>query len=289
MASRQQIKSRIKSVKNTRQITKAMQLVAASKLRRAQTAAERPMQYSLLARQMLTRLRQLEAASEFEWFTARPIKRRYLVVISSHLGLAGAYDGNIIRRLLAEAKRDRDAGIETYIIAVGRKVAQAAARVQGLHVEAVYNDLPDRPNADDLRPLLNQVVDSFVRGDADDIDIVYTHFISTVNTEVRVQQVLPAGFAEAELDEELSTAEAEPNATELLAAVTVQLLESQLYQAILEAIASEQSMRMLAMKNATDNASDIVDALTLEFNNARQAAITQELAEISGGAEALNG
>lgn len=289
MASRQQIKSRIKSVKNTRQITKAMQLVAASKLRRAQMAAERPMQYSLLARQMLTRLRQLEAASEFKWFTARPVKRRYLIVISSHLGLAGAYDGNIIRRLLAEAKRDRDAGIETVVIAVGRKVAQAAARVQGLSVEAVYNDLPDRPTSDDLRPLLNQVIDSFVRGDADDIDIVYTHFISTVNSEVRVQQVLPAGFAEVELDEEQATAEAEPSASELLEAVTIQLLESQLYQAILEAIASEQSMRMLAMKNATDNAGDIVDALTLEFNNARQAAITQELAEISGGAEALNG
>lgn len=289
MASRQQIKSRIKSVKNTRQITKAMQLVAASKLRRAQDAAERPMQYSLLARQMLTRLRQLEAASEFEWFTARPVKSRYLIVISSHLGLAGAYDGNIIRQLLVEAKRDRDAGVETVVIAVGRKVAQAASRVRGLRVEAVYNDLPDRPNADDLRPLLNQVVDSFVRGDADDIDIVYTHFISTVNTEVRVQQVLPAGFAEAELGEEMASAEAEPSATELLEAVTVQLLESQLYQAILEAIASEQSMRMLAMKNATDNAGDIIDALTLEFNNARQAAITQELAEISGGAEALNG
>ena len=110
-----------------------------------------------------------------------------------------------------------------------------------------------------------------------------------MSSEVRVQHVLPAGFEETQLDEELASAEAEPNAFELLEAVTLQLLESQLYQAILEAIASEQSMRMLAMKNATDNASDIVDALTLEFNNARQAAITQELAEISGGAEALNG
>lgn len=289
MASRQQIKSRIKSVKNTRQITKAMQLVAASKLRRAQSAAERPMQYSLLARQMLTRLRQLEEAGQFLWFNARPVKRRYLVVISSHLGLAGAYDGNVIRRLIQEVKADRDAGIETSIIAVGRKVAQAAARIQGLHIEAIYNDLPERPTSDDLRPLLSQVVGHFADGEADAVDIVFTHFISTVNTDVRVQHVLPAGFEEAELNEELASAEAEPNATELLEAVTLQLLESQLYQAILEAIASEQSMRMLAMKNATDNASDIVDALTLEFNNARQAAITQELAEISGGAEALAG
>ncbi len=289
MASRQQIKGRIKSVKNTRQITKAMQLVAASKLRRAQTAAEKPMQYSLLARQMLTRLRQLESASEFEWFKARPVKRRYLVVISSHLGLAGAYDGNVIRRLIQEVKADRAAGIETSIVAVGRKVAQAAARINGLHIEAVYNDLPERPSSDDLRPLLSQVVGHFADGDADAVDIIYTHFISTVNTEVQLRNVLPAGYEEAALDAETAQAEAEPNAPALLEAVTLQLLESQLYQAILEAIASEQSMRMLAMKNATDNASDIVDALTLEFNNARQAAITQELAEISGGAEALNG
>jgi F-type H+-transporting ATPase subunit gamma len=110
-----------------------------------------------------------------------------------------------------------------------------------------------------------------------------------VNTEVQLRRVLPAGFEEAEISEDLSQADAEPSAPELLEAVTLQLIESQLYQAIIESIASEQSMRMLAMKNATDNASDIVDALTLEFNNARQAAITQELAEISGGAEALNG
>lgn len=289
MASRQQIKGRIKSVKNTRQITKAMQLVAASKLRRAQTAAEKPMQYSLLARQMLTRLRQLESANEFEWFHARPVKRRYLVVISSHLGLAGAYDGNVIRRLIQEVKADRAAGIETSIVAVGRKVAQAAARINGLHIEAVYNDLPERPSSDDLRPLLSQVVGHFADGDADAVDVIYTHFISTVNTEVQLRHVLPAGYEEVDVDAETAQAEAEPNAPALLEAVTLQLLESQLYQAILEAIASEQSMRMLAMKNATDNASDIVDALTLEFNNARQAAITQELAEISGGAEALNG
>lgn len=289
MASRQQIKGRIKSVKNTRQITKAMQLVAASKLRRAQSAAERPMQYSLLARQMLTRLRQLEDAAQFHWFTARPVKHRYLVVISSHLGLAGAYDGNIIRRLLQEVQDDRAKGVKTSIIAVGRKVAQAASRIHDLHIEAIYNDLPDRPTSDDLRPLLSQVVGHFADGEADAVDVVFTHFISTVNTEVQVRRVLPAGFEEAEMDEETAQADAEPNAPELLEAVTLQLLESQLYQAILEAIASEQSMRMLAMKNATDNASDIVDALTLEFNNARQAAITQELAEISGGAEALNG
>jgi F-type H+-transporting ATPase subunit gamma len=288
MASRQQIKSRIKSVKNTRQITKAMQLVAASKLRRAQESAEKPAQYALLARQMLTRLRQLDGADHFSWFAYRPVRRRYIVVIASNLGLAGAYDGNIVRQLIAEAKKDRDEGIETSVICVGRKVAQAASRIAGLKIVAVYHDIPEHPTADDLRPLLGQVVGHFADGEVDAVDLIYTHFISTIKTAPQVQRILPAGFHEEVLDEELSIAEAEPSAELLLEAVTLQLLESQLYQAMLESIASEQSMRMLAMKNATDNAGEIIDDLTLEFNNARQAAITQELAEITGGAEALN-
>ncbi len=289
MASQQQIKGRIKSVKNTRQITKAMQLVASSKLRRAQEAAAKPAQYALLARQMLTRLKMLDGADEFSWFMERPIKSRYLVVIASNLGLAGAYDGNVIRQLLDEVKKDREAGIETAVICIGRKVTQAVSRVAGLKIEAVYNDIPEHPTSDDLRPLLGQVVGHFADGEADAVDIIYTHFISTIKSETRVLRALPAGFQNEEIDEELSIAEAEPNASTLLQVVTLQLLESQLYQAILEAIASEQSMRMLAMKNATDNAGEIIDDLTLEYNNARQAAITQELAEISGGAEALNG
>lgn len=266
-----------------------MQLVAASKLRRSQESAEKPAQYALLARQMLTRLRQLEGAEAFTWFTGRSVKRRYLVVVASNLGLAGAYDGNIIRQLIVEVKKDRAAGIETSIICIGRKVSQAAARIAGLKIEAVYNAIPEHPTSDDLRPLLGQVVGHFADGEADAVDIIYTHFISTIKTEPRVLRILPAGFQEEKLDEALAIAEAEPSAPLLLEAVTLQLLESQLYQAILESIASEQSMRMLAMKNATDNAGEIIDDLTLEFNNARQAAITQELAEISGGAEALNG
>jgi F-type H+-transporting ATPase subunit gamma len=289
MASRQQIKSRIKSVKNTRQITKAMQLVAASKLRRSQDAAERPAVYARLARQMLTRLRQLDGAEQFTWFNVRPVKKRYLVVIASNLGLAGAYDGNIIRQLIVEVKMDREAGIETSIICIGRKVGHAAARIADLHIEAIYDALPEHPNSDDLRPLLGQIVGHFADGEADAVDLIYTHYISTINTVAAIQRVLPAGFHEEELSDQLSIAEAEPSPLLLLEAVTLQLLESQLYQAVLEAIASEQSMRMLAMKSATDNAGGIIDDLTLAFNNARQAAITQELAEISGGAEALNG
>jgi len=288
MASRQQIKRRIGSVRNTRQITKAMQLVAASKLRHAQEAVLKPRAYAELAREILTRLRQLAAdESEFKLFTARPVKRRLLIVVTSDLGLAGAYDASVIRTMLALVKSDRDQGLQTSVITIGRKAAQATSRISDLEVEAVYTKMPDRPTADDLRPILSSVVGLFADRIVDQVDLLYTQFVSSISSQVRVQRILPAGFEEAELNDEMTHADVEPSADALLRAASLQLLESQLYQAFLESIASEQSMRMLAMKNATDNASDLIDDLTLAYNNARQAAITQELAEITGGAEAL--
>ncbi|HSW66428.1 MAG TPA: ATP synthase F1 subunit gamma [Bacillota bacterium] len=288
MASRQQIKRRIGSVRNTRQITKAMQLVAASKLRHAQEAVVRPRAYAELAREILTRLRQLAADdSEYKLFTARPVKRRLLIALTSDLGLAGAYDANVIRSLITEAQADRAKGVKTSVIAIGRKAAQAASHISGIDVEAAYSKMPDKPTADDLRPILSSVVGLFADGTVDQVDLIYTKFISSISQQVQQQRLLPAGFDEVELDDELAHADVEPDAASLIKAATLRLLEAQIYQGFLEAIASEQSMRMLAMKNATDNASDIIDDLTLEYNNARQAAITQELAEITGGAEAL--
>jgi F-type H+-transporting ATPase subunit gamma len=288
MASRQQIKRRITSVKNTKQITRAMQMVAASKLRHAQDAVNRPREYARLARIMLTRLRQLAADdSEFHLFTPRPVKRRLLIVIAGDQTLAGAYNANVIRRMIQELIADRDKGIKTSVIAIGKQSAHAATRLSGVEVEAVFQELPDKPSANDLRPILGTAVNLFVDGKVDAIDMIYTQFQSTVNQVVTMQKFLPAGFDQEELTEELSHAEIEPSAEVLLKNATLRLLESQIYQALLDGVASFNAMRMLAMKNATDNASDIIDDLTLEFNNARQAAITQELAEITGGAEAL--
>lgn len=287
MASRQQIKRRIGSVKNTRQITKAMQLVAASKLRRAQEAVQRPRAYAELARRILTRLRRLGEDGEFRLFTARPVRRRLIIVITSDLGLAGAYDANVLRTLITEAKADKAAGVSTSVVAIGRKAARSTAHIAGLDVESVYTALPDHPSADTLRPILSSVVGRFADGEVDAVDIIYTKFVSSITTQVQLQRILPAGFDEIELAEDEVHADVEPSAAALLEAASLQLLEAQLYQAFLEAAASEQSMRMLAMKSATDNASDLIDDLTLEYNNARQAAITQELAEITGGAEAL--
>lgn len=290
MASRQQIKQRIGSVKSTKQITKAMQLVAASKLRRAQDAAQGPRAYAAMARQILARLRESAAGEgEFHLFTERPVKDRLLIVITSDRGLAGAYNANVIRRMLQELKADREKGIATSVVAIGKQAAHAASRIQGLEVRAVYQELPDKPDADTLRPILSSVVGLFADGIVDAVDIVNTKFISTISQEVQVQRLLPAGLDTIETPDEVKSPAAtiEPSPEVLLRSTTLRLLDAQIYQALLEAAASEHSMRMIAMKNATDNASDIIDDLTLEYNNARQAAITQELAEITGGAEAI--
>jgi F-type H+-transporting ATPase subunit gamma len=290
VASRQQIKRRIGSVRNTRQITRAMQLMSASKLRRAQDAVMGPREYSAVARAMLTQLRKLsENDLSSGLFEKREIKNRMIIAITSNQGLAGAYDPNVIRRLLKELTTDRKNNVKSTVISVGRKGTRAVSRLNGVEVAAVYNELPEKPEASDLRPVLTTIVDRFTAGDVDAVDIIFTRFKSTMSQELTVQRLLPAGFEELETDDDIAHATVEPSLEELVRAATLRLLEAQIYQARLEAVASEQSMRMIAMKNATDNASDLIDDLTLEFNNARQAAITQELAEISGGAEALNG
>jgi F-type H+-transporting ATPase subunit gamma len=290
MASRQQIKQRIGSVKSTKQITKAMQLVAASKLRRAQEAVVGPRTYAEMAREILVRLRHNGAGEgEFHLFVERPIKQRLLIVITSDRGLAGAYNSNTIRRMIAEIKADRDKGIKTFVVTIGKQAAHAASRIQGLEIKALYQELPDKPDADTLRPILTSVVGLFADEIVDAVDIINTKFISTIVQRVQVVRLLPAGLDlnDQEVSDDIAEATVEPSVEVLLRSVTLRLLDAQIYQALLEAAASEHSMRMLAMKNATDNASDIIEDLTLEYNNARQAAITQELAEITGGAEAM--
>jgi F-type H+-transporting ATPase subunit gamma len=291
MASRQQIKRRITSIRSTRQITRAMQLISASKLRKAQLAVQEPREYARVAREMLASLRTLavQEGGLGLMFRERPIKKRLIIAISSDRTLAGAYNGNIIRKMYKEAEADKRAGIKTAVITLGRQVSNAATRVKDIEVVAAYNEFPEHPTANDLRPILLTAIKQFVAGDIDKVEILFTHFVSTVTQAAELQQILPAGFDEVETPPEMEYAEVEPSLEVLVESAAARLLEAQLYQAVLESVASEHSMRMVAMKNATDNANDLIDDYTLVYNNARQAAITQELAEISGGAEALNG
>ncbi len=287
MASRQQIKGRIKSVKNTKQITKAMELVAASRMRRAQEAVNRTRLFGQLSRELLSRLRQLVRVDEYELFKTRPIKARLLIVISSDRGLAGAYNSNILRLYLSQLQADKKAGIDSHSIIIGRQAASFAAKLKSTEVMGVYQNIPDTPGSNELLPIIRTVVDSFRSGKVDAVDILYTHYHTSINQEATLIRLLPAGFETVEVTGDLGVAEFEPSAEVVLEVAVLRLIETQLLQTLLDSIASEHSMRMLAMKNATDNATELVDDLTLVYNNARQAAITQELAEITGGAEAI--
>jgi len=281
------IKNRINSVKNTRQITKAMELVAASKLRRAQEAAARSALYAKTAREVLTHLRSTGETDAIALYEERHVKNRLYIVVSSDRGLAGAYNSNVFKKLSEGIKADNAAGIGVKTLAIGRKAGRFVARLKGVDTLGAYEDFPDDPNGNDLQPIIATAVREFTDGRVDAVSVIYTDYVSSVVQNAESVQMLPAGFEDVAVPEGMKHASFEPSATAVLETITLRLLESQLLQFVLDAKASEYSMRMLAMHNATDNAGGIIDDLTLEMNKARQAYITQELAEITGGAEAM--
>lgn len=288
MASTRQLKQRIRTVKNTKQITKAMQLVAASKMRRAQDADKASAPYARAASELLTYLSGQGETNDHPLFQQRQIKSRLLILIAADKGLAGAYNSNVFKSYVRELREDDKNGIRNETIAIGRRAAQFVARLKDTEVVGVYEDLADQPSGSELHAILTTARDKFVSGQVDAVDIVYTQFISSITQQVIQQRILPAGFETTEVSTQISSALYEPSVPEVLDGVTQRLVEAQIFQAMLDARASEWSMRMIAMKSATDNASELADDLTLEMNKARQSAITQELAEISGGVEAMN-
>lgn len=287
MASIRQLKSRIRSVKSTKQITKAMELVAASKMRRAQEADKASAPYTKAANELLSFFASQGITDEHPLFQVRPVKNRLLIVIAADRGLVGAYNSNIFKAFIRELEADKKAGIGNTSITVGRRVSQFVTRLKDVGVDGVYENLPDQPTGAELRAILDTAITKFETGEVDAVDVVYTEFISSINQRAVVKRVLPAGFVETEVSEKVQDALYEPNAQVVLDGVAYRLVEAQIFQALLDAKASEYSMQMIAMKNATDNASELVDDLTVAMNKVRQSAITQELAEISGGVEAL--
>jgi len=290
MASTIVLKRRISSIKNTRQITKAMQLVSASKLRRAQEYAQASRAYADLANELLARIGGIAEVERQPLFAKRAVKTRLYVVITSNSGLAGAYNANVLKRLTAAVRTDQSEKVATRVIAIGSKGAQFVRRIREIDLLAAFPGFGDQPTANDLRPVLNTVVDQYKDGEVDDVQVLYTKFKSTVSQEAQSLQLLPAQATKAaDGVKTIANGNFEPNVETVIDQVATRLIEAQVWQALLESIASEHAMRMVAMKNATDNAKDLIDDYTLELNTARQAAITQELAEITGGAEALNG
>lgn len=287
MASTITLKRRITSIKNTRQITKAMELVSASKLRRAQEYAQRSRDYRDLAYDLLRKLNAMSEVERMPLFRKREVKNRLYIVITSNTGLAGAYNANVLK-LLTNGLREDQGKTKGHVITIGSKGAQFVRRLSGVDLMAAYPPFGDQPTANDVRPLLNTIIQQYVDEQIDDVRILYTEFKSNLVQQAQVLQLLPAPLLDVDSDK-VDISNFEPDVETVVHEVTTRLIEAQLWQAVLEALASEHAMRMLATKNATDNANDLIDDYTLELNTARQAAITQELAEITGGAEALNG
>lgn len=289
MPSTRALKTRIRSVKSTKQITKAMQLVAASKMRKAQEAESASAPYTRTANEILTHLASQGVTDQHPLYRVRDeIKSRLLIVVATDKGLAGAYDANILKRYTSHLIEDNKAGVSNETITIGRRASRFVSKLKDTKVVAAYQDLADDPAGTQLRSIVDQAIEKFEAGEVDAVDIVFTEYISSVNQQATTQRILPAGYDKVEVSDNVREAEFEPSQEEVLAAVTYRLVEAQVYHALLTSRASEYMMRMMAMKNATDNATDLVDDLTMAMNKARQAAITQELAEISGGVEALN-
>ncbi len=282
------LKRRINSIRSTRQITKAMELVSASKLRRAQASAQRSRPYQELAYELLVRLSVLPEAETHPMFAKKKIKNRLYLIITSNSGLAGAYNANIHKELVNCLKRDQQEKVMSKVISVGSKGAQFVRRISGVELVAVYQPFGDNPTAEKIQPVLNSLLTNFKDGQSEAIELIYTSFVSTINQKVIDLPLLPVIRPTNDNSSYTNISTFEPDVETVIDQVSTRLIEAQLWQAVLESLASEHAMRMVATKNATDNANELIDDYTLELNTARQAAITQELAEITGGSEALN-
>ena len=294
MASIREIRRRIKSVKNIAQVTRAMQMVAASRMRRAQEQALASRPYANKAWEILTHLS--EQPTRHPLLTPRgSINNVAIILITADKGLAGAYNANIIRntiKFMRENNRE-----EAKLITMGRKGRDLMVRY-GRTVIAEFSDLPDRPSALDIAPIARIAIEGFLTGDFDEVHLAYTRFVNTLQQEPTTRLLLPIQphSTEGKVMSRHMTQEKtmsgieflyEPNRDMLYDTILPRFTEVQIYQAVLEALASEHSARMVAMRNATNNANELVSDLTLTYNKIRQDAITKEMLDIAGGAEAL--
>ena len=284
MVNLREIKGRINSTKSTRQITKAMQMVSSSKLRRAEHNAKAYVPYMEKIQDVVGSIAAGSKDSGHPMLTARPVKKTAYLVIGSDRGLAGAYNSSILRqvqRTINERHKSKD---EYVILAVGRVVRDYFVKRDHNVVSSVVA-LPDQPSFADIKEIARNAVGMFIDGTYDELYMYYNHFVSAIQNDVTEKKLLPlTDLAPANTG---ASYEFEPSGEAILEVLLPQYAESLVYGAILDGKASEHASRMTAMKNATDNASDLISDLSLQYNRARQAAITQEITEIVGGAAAL--
>lgn len=296
MPSTREIRRRIRSVKNTAQITKALQLVASSKMRRAQERVEQSRPYAEQLRALVSRLANVTGAdigNEVALLRQRPVRTIGILAITPDSGFSGALPSNINRRVMVTAHDEQQRLAEqgerpgVNFIAVGRKGRDYLLRTQQ-HILAEFTNYGDNPNIADATAIAQVAVDAFLQGEVDIVYLVYAKFVNTMTQQPTAVQLLPVQPPAREPGAERESLEYiyEPDAQTIFQALLPRYVDIQVYQALLEAVASFQSARMVAMKNATDNANELIQDLTLTYNKARQASITTQILEIVAGANA---
>lgn len=287
MAGGREIKSKIKSVQNTRKVTRALEMVSASKIRKAQDRMKTSRPYARVMKQVIGHLAQASTDYRHPYMVEREsVKRVAYVIVSSDRGLAGGLNNNMFRKLVGEFRRWQEQGVEVDVVTIGQKASVFFRRIQ-VNLIGSATHLGDTPKLEQLIGVIKVVLDAYEAGRVDRVFLAYNHFVNTMSQQATFDQLLPLPAPASRVAQHDWDYIYEPDAQAVLDHVMTRYIESLVYQAVLENIASEHAARMVAMKAASDNATKLIGTLNLIYNKARQAAITQEISEIVGGAAAV--
>jgi len=286
MAGGREIKTKIKSVQNTRKVTRALEMVSASKIRKAQERMKASRPYANAMRQLVGHLAQASSEFQHPYLVEREVKRVGYIVCSSDRGLAGGLNNNMFRKLLTEIRAWHDKGVEVDVVTIGQKATVFFRRLK-VDMLASVTHIGDTPEVEQLIGIIKVMLDGYNDGRVDRVFLAYNQFINTMTQKASFDQLLPLPAGDEKVVKHDWDYIYEPDAESVLGHVLTRYVESLVYQAVMENVASEHAARMVAMKAASDNATKLIDTLKLVYNKARQAAITQEISEIVGGAAAV--
>lgn len=287
VASLKEIDSRIKSTKKTKQITNAMNMVSSSKLRKAEKNAMTFRPYMEKMKDVITAIAGSNRVSSHPMLNERPVKRVGYMVITSDRGLAGAYSANVLKKMIRDIEQRHNSPEEYRIIVLGQ-IGATFLQNRGYQLENTLTDIPDQPAFKTIQAIGKRAIDLYVDEQIDELHIYYSHYVSVIENKPSSKKLLPLSPEDSSLGHgAMATYEFEPDKDAILKILLPQYIESLIYGTILDAKASEHASRMNAMKNASDNATEMIDDLSLQYNRARQAAITQQITEIVGGSAAL--
>lgn len=286
MASAKELRKQIGSIKNTQKITSAMEMVAASKMRKAQDRMAKGRPYSDHIRSVIGHVANASAEYRHHYMQERAVKRVGYIIVTTDKGLCGGLNVNLLKRVVQDLKTHSENGIEYDLCLIGNKGAQFF-RSYGGNVVAASSHISETPKMSDLVGSIKVMLDAFEDGTVDRIYLANNVFVNTMTQTPTIRQLVPLDPEDDDAMRHHWDYIYEPDARQLIEGLITRFLESQVYQAVVENVACEQAAKMIAMKNATENAGELIDELELIMNNARQAAITQELAEIVGGAAAV--